>query len=132
MNILKNYLKLIKEKISLLLDLILNKDLSLKSLSYIAFLSFLVCYFIVFPFTSSIHNQIIRSILSFCAILFYSRHIYLFWKFMPPKDKRKKHKRTFLDVILLKNPKPLDKGDLVKIVIAIDLFAIVAFFEYFL
>ncbi|MDA7705311.1 hypothetical protein N8772_02405 [Rickettsiales bacterium] len=131
MNIIKNSLKLIKAKISLFFGLFLKKDLTIRVLSYIAIISFAIAAYIISPIIDNINIWFIRFIISFLAICFYVRHIYLMWKFYPPKSERKKHKRSFSDRILLKNHRPLDKRDGIKIIIAADLFAIAVFIGYF-
>jgi hypothetical protein len=135
MKSIKKFLKTLSEKISskiaLFFGIFLKKELTIKALSYIAFLSFAIVFFIIDPIISSINIWFIRFVISFLVICFYIRHIYLMWQFFPPKNKRSKHKRTILQIILLRNPKPIDKSDGIKIIIAFDLFAIAVFVGYF-
>lgn len=128
---IKYLLQSIKSKISLFFNLILKKELSFKKLCYIAFLSFFLCYFAISPIVRSIEIDFIRRISSFLIILFYIRHIYLIKKFLPKKDKMEKHKRTFWQIILLRNPRPLNIADGIKMIIAFDLLAIAVFVGYF-
>lgn len=131
MNYLKKIFSLVKTNLSLFFNLFLKKDLSLKKLSYIAFFSFFICYIAISPITKSINIDILRYIISIIIIIFFLRHIYLIYQYLPKKDKKNKHKRTKLDIILLRNQRPLDSSDLIKIIIALDLFVIAVFFGYF-
>jgi hypothetical protein len=128
---IKYFLQSIKSKIASFFNLILKKELSLKNLCYIAFLSLFLCYFAISPIVRSIETDFIRRILLFLIILFYIRHIYLIKNFFPKKDKIEKHKRTFWQIILLRNPRSLNIADGIKIIIAFDLFAIAVFVGYF-
>ena len=128
---IKYFLQLIRSKIKLFCNLILKKELSLKKLCYIAFLSLILCYFVISPIVRSIEINFIRRILSFLIIIFYVRHIYLIKKFFPKKNKIEKHKRTFWQIISLRNPRPLNMADGIKMIIAFDLFAIAVFVGYF-
>jgi len=128
---IKYFLQSIRSKIKLFCNLILKKELSLKKLCYIAFLSLILCYFVISPIVRSIEINFIRRILSFLIIVFYVRHIYLIKKFFPKKNKIEKHKRTFWQIISLRNPRPLNMADGIKMIIAFDLFAIAVFVGYF-
>ena len=128
---IKYFLQSIISKIKLFCNLILKKELSLKKLCYIAFLSLILCYFVISPIVRSIEINFIRRILSFLIIVFYVRHIYLIKKFFPKKNKIEKHKRTFWQIISLRNPRPLNMADGIKMIIAFDLFAIAVFVGYF-
>jgi hypothetical protein len=128
---IKYFLQSIRSKIKLFCNLILKKELSLKKLCYIAFLSLILCYFVISPIVRSIEINFIRRILSFLIIIFYVRHIYLIKKFFPKKNKIEKHKRTFWQIISLRNPRPLNMADGIKMIIAFDLFAIAVFVGYF-
>lgn len=128
---IKYFLQSIISKIKLFCNLILKKELSLRKLCYIAFLSLILCYFVISPIVRSIEINFIRRILSFLIIIFYVRHIYLIKKFFPKKNKIEKHKRTFWQIISLRNPRPLNMADGIKMIIAFDLFAIAVFVGYF-
>lgn len=132
MGFFKNNLQFIKQYTSLLLGFFLKSGLSFKALSYIVILSYGVSYFIILPLVNFFDNAFLQSALSFLVIIFYIRHIYLFYKCYPPKKEIVSHERSFVDRVFLKNPRPIHRGDFIKIIIAINLFIVTIFFDYFL
>ena len=121
-----------KRNIPVIFQFFVNKDHSFSALSYLAVISYILCYFVIFPLVSYINNPILKSLLSLIVIIFYIRHIYLFYKLYPAKKDGPKHKRTISDIMFFKNPRPLNRGDFIKIIIALNLLVIAIFFEYFL